>query len=214
MTRSHGTARAAVAVGATFLACLVPAPSAAAELSADDGAGDVWEAFYDDAGVLEAWVKAATVVNGDVISTQARHTARRIVFLTRYVSLVRAPGENRFVTQQRMRFADGSTASVQVHTSRRWIGESYLADDDTGSGMPCAGLRHRIDFDADTVRASFPRTCVDRPRWLRYAGLAYALSGSDTATGEDDHNYLDNALNAGHRRGTGVSNTSPRIFAG
>jgi hypothetical protein len=194
--------------------CLVPAPLQAEELSTGDGEGDVWEAVYDDFGVLEEWVEAGTVVNGDVISTKARHSAKRIVFVTRYASLVRGPGENRFLTQQRMRFADGSTASVQVHTSRRWRGESYVADDDTGSGMPCARLRHEIDYHTDRVRVSFPRACVKRPSWLRYVGLAYAWSGSDTETGDDDDNYLDNALNAGHRRGTGNRNTSPRVFAG
>jgi hypothetical protein len=211
--RSRGTSAALIA-GAATVACLVPAPGQAAGLSTPDGEGDVWQAVYDDTGVLEDWVEAGTVVNGDVISTRARHKARRIVFITRYDALVRGPGENRFETQQRMRFADGSTASVQVYTFRRWRGESYLADDDTGSAMPCAGLVHEIDYDADRVRVSFPRTCVERPRWLRYVGLAYALSGSDTETGDDDHNYLDNSLNGSHRRGTGNRNTSPRIFAG
>ena len=214
MVRSRGTTPAALIACAAVVACPVPAPSQAAGLSTPDGEGDVWEAVYDDSGVLEDWVEAGSVVNGDVVSTRARHKAKRIVFITRYASLARAPGENRFMTQQRMRFAGGSTASVQVHTFRRWRGESYLADDDTGSGMRCPGLVHEIDYAADRVRVSFPRACVDRPRWLRYVGLAYALSGSDTETGEDDHNYLDNALNDGHRRGTANRNTSPRIFAG
>jgi hypothetical protein len=196
------------------LACLVPAPAGAAELRVSDGEGDVWEAVYDDTGVVEGWVEAGTATNGDVVATKARHTTRRIAFTTRYAALERGAGENRFITQQRMRFADGSTASVQVHTSRRWRGEAYLADDDTGSAMRCRGIRHEIDYEADRVRVSFPRACVDRPRWLRFVGLAYAWSGSDTETGEDDHDYLDNALDDGHRRGTGVRNTSPRILAG
>jgi hypothetical protein len=213
MTVSRRTSVLALSVCGA-LACLVPAPAGAAELRVGDGEADVWQAVYDDHEVLEGWVEAGTVVNGDVVSTRARHTARRIAFTTRYASLERGPGENRFITQQRMRFADGSTASVQVHTSRRWRGESYLADDDTGSGMPCRGVEHEIDYEADKVRVSFPRACVDRPRWLRFVGLAYALSGGDTATGSDDHNYLDNALNDGRRQGTGVRNTSPRIYAG
>ncbi|MBA2768797.1 MAG: hypothetical protein H0U35_06650 [Sporichthyaceae bacterium] len=214
VTASQRTARLALTVGTSLAACLVPALAGAAELRTDDGVGDVWAEVYDDTGTFEGWVKAGTVVNGDVISTKARHASRRIVFTTRYALLVRGAGENRFKTQQQMRFPDGSTAAVVVDTSNGWTGASYVYDADTGNGIPCAGVRHEIDYDADTVRVSFPRACVDRPRWLRYVGLAYAWSGSDTETGDDDHNYLDNALNAGHKQGTGNSNTSPRIYAG
>jgi hypothetical protein len=40
----------------------------------------------------------------------------------------------------------------------------------------------------------------------------HAIGTHQTLTGTDDHNYLDDALDAGHRRCTGNRDT-PRTFA-
>jgi hypothetical protein len=193
---------------------LTSSGASAQPLRRDDGTGDAWRAVYDDQDVLSGWVPAGSPDNGDVVSTLARHAPRRISFTTHYVSLERGPGHNRFITQQQMVFDHGPGVSVDVDTTQGWDGTATLSNRRTGNGMQCAGLRHTVDYDADMVRVSFPRACVGRPQWLRYAGGAWALSGSATPSGDDDFNYLDNALNAGHRRGTGTANLSPRIHRG
>jgi hypothetical protein len=198
-----------------LIACvLAPSPAVAEAVHTDDGEGDVWQAVYDDHDVLSGWEMAGSPGNADIVAADARHGARRIVFTTHYASLERGPGQNRFITQQRMVFDHGPGATVEVHTSLGWRGRAFLFSSRTGNRMPCDGIRHVIDYDADSVRVSFPRACVDRPRWLRYAGGGYALSGSATESSADDHNYFDNALNASHRRRMGVANTSDQIPRG
>ena len=46
--------------------------------------------------------------------------------------------------------------------------------DATGE-VECNGLRHRIDYAANTVRISVPRRCLDRPRWVRVGAKTISL---------------------------------------
>ena len=205
----------ALALAVPLLSAVVAAPATAAQLRTNDAVGDVWRLVYDDNDVLTGYRPAGSVSNGDVVSTVARHTERRISFTTQYATLLRGPGKNGFISVHRMRFDNDVQAAVNMHaTYGDWSGQSFLTNERTGNALRCAGVRHGIDYQADTVRVSLPRACVDQPRWLTYTGLHYTLAGGETQTGADDHAYLDNALNSSHRTGTGPANSSARIHSG
>jgi hypothetical protein len=61
VTGSRGISSAALIAGAAVMLCRASTPSQAAQLGTPDREADVWEAVYDDAGVLEDWVEAGTV---------------------------------------------------------------------------------------------------------------------------------------------------------
>ena len=73
--------------------------------------------------------------------------------------------------------------------------------------VPCPGLSKKIRAGADEVTVSVPRTCLDKPRWVRVGPTAGAL-GADGST-----QYVDNALLVGKINETSVA-YGPRLSRG
>lgn len=203
---------------ALLLTALTPwaSPAATAEtgFGASDSEGDVWVELYDNEDTLSGFDAAGSPSNADVVAVQAVHARPRISFVTEYADLDEGPGESTLVWKMRMRFEDGPPVSANVYTLGRPDGQVYLWNERKQHAVQCDALRHTIDYDANTVAVSLPRSCVGKPRWFRFTGVSYAVAGSSTQTGDDDFNYLDNVLNDSHRVRNGNRNSSPRIHVG
>ncbi len=212
--------RAGVALVAAATAPLLVAGVANAEEKTHvDGTDDAWVAIYSDSGPgreeLIGYDPAGSPTNGDVTSIQATHGPGRITFVTSYASLVDGSGENYLRLVQRMKFDDGPRINLYVDvTEQDRDGNAYLRNDSADHVRPCDDLQLAVDYDADTVTASFPRRCVGKPEWLRYRNHAYSWSGSTTETGDDDFDYFDNGFNSSHNQGDRPGSYSKRIHAG
>jgi len=204
---------AALVVGLVTCLSLVPI-AAAATRHTDDATGDVWELLRDSEGYEVGWDQAGSPDNADVIATDARHGKHRIVFTVHFAELARGPKHNPFITQSRMVFNHGPGVTVEVHTEQGWRGRSFLFSQVTGNRVRCHGLRHEIDYAANTVKMWVPRSCVHRPRWVRYSVVHWTLGGGSTKTLADDHDYVDNGLNKTHHTAINDANLSHRLRRG
>lgn len=215
MARSRPALRVAAlaALGVGLVACLSFAPAAVAETQhTDDATGDVWEQLRDEEGYEIGWGHAGSPDNADVIATDARHGAHQITFTVHVADLARGPRHDPFITQERMVFDHGPGITAEVHTRLSWRGQSFLFSSVTGNRVRCPGLRHEIDYEADTVTVWVPRSCAHHPRWVRYSEIHFAFGGGSTTTPEDDHDYYDNGLNTTHHRRVNEANLSPRLL--
>ncbi len=69
--------------------------------------------------------------------------------------------------------------------------------------MKCRGLSHHIDYTANTVTMSVPRSCLGRPGWIkagaasvRLAGMGDVVDGSNADQAPDPaviEQYVDDA---------------------
>ena len=73
--------------------------------------------------------------------------------------------------------------------------------------VTCGGLSHAVDYTANTVSMSIPRTCLGSPTWVE----ANVLTRSSAGLNQDvQRNLFDNGQRAGH----GEGGWSPRLRKG
>jgi hypothetical protein len=158
--------RAALTTSAV-VAALVPAGAASAQnLAVPDATGDVWRSTFGDPGSEPVTTAAGSPVNADLVRTTIRHNARRLAFEYGYADLRRT--ENRFFVVAQVKTDEGVKREIGVETVSRegWGGASYFGSPTKGE-MKCRGLRFDIDYPADTVSVSVPRSCLSGPRWVQ-----------------------------------------------
>lgn len=186
---------------AASLAAAVVGPSTAATAQSatiTDGTGDVWENTYDPATQTDVWSLVESAYNTDVVSTVIKHGARRVDVTMTYNDLDKAPDVtiSAVVT---MRFDQGARRSAFVDVwPGDWQGSAmvFKQNASTGGGpVTCGGLTHAVDYTANTVSMSIPRTCLGSPTWIQ----ANVLSRSTAALDQDvQRNLFDNGQQAGH----------------
>ena len=177
LTLLRRTAAAAVAVA--VLPALA-APADAARRAVDDVSGDMIR--VDEGGSNPTAAPGAAV--GDFLHTVYNHTEKRVFVTARFVDL--APTGKRFTVWVEMRNQDHRKwfAGLQA-TPKNRAGEGFLMTN-RGKDIAC-DLRLRIDYDRNFLRAGFPRTCLDNPRWLQFSTLSEQVRRSWK------HAWLDNA---------------------
>lgn len=152
-----------VAASAVALAVLplTAAPVVAAQLTLIDARRDMW---FIEEGSTEP-DPAPTARIGDFVRTTVRHTHSRVVVRSKFVELRRTG--RRFELFVTMRDQNRRETIAMVRASRQdRTGQTRLF---TGRGKDIAcPIRHRINYALNTVQISFPRQCVDNPRWLRF----------------------------------------------
>ena len=167
--------RAALTTSAV-VAALVPAGAASAQnLAVPDATGDVWRSTFSDAGTEPVATVAGSPVNADLVRTTIRHNARRLAFTFGYADLRRA--ENRFLAAAQVKTNEGVRREIGVETvsRERWGGTSYFGS--PKRELRCRGLRFDIDYSADTVSVSVPRSCLSGPRWVQARVQVMAFEG-------------------------------------
>ncbi len=195
-------------LGGTVLAALLAPTGAAyaASHTVDDATGDVWEPVWNSETETVDYLEAGSLLNVDVDKVVVVHTDRRIVVTTTYAELKKQ--EITLAPSSRMRFNDGPAVGMMVDTWSKWSGESVLYKK---SGMPirCAGFDHTIDYTANTVQLSVPRSCVGNPRWVEvnYVGLGNV---EDPEVESGYRNYEDTA----HTSASGWNGWSARVKRG
>lgn len=194
--------KSATLAAAVAAAVLAPAAAAsAASTTITDGTGDVWENTYDLATGLDVWIPTESAYNTDVVSTVIRHNLRRVTIKMTYNDLQKQPDVS-ISAVVRMRFDQGPQRFAFVDASPgSWGGSSQVFKNNTRTGpapVTCGGLTHALDYVANTVTMSIPRTCLGSPTWIE----ANVVSRSAANLGQDvQRNLFDNGQSAGHTDG-------------
>jgi hypothetical protein len=160
-TALRATALATTAV----LAAAVPAH--AAKLVLTDPAGDVW------AGA-ETPTQIGTRVNGDLVKTTVTHTARKVLVKAKYTDLAKNQDTLYFAYFVRTNEHVKRVAAVTAMPGKR----KGISEFSRPRGKAaCNGMTHAIDYVADTVTISVPRTCLSNPRWVQIQAAGVTVNG-------------------------------------
>lgn len=185
---------------AASLAAAVVGPATAATAQSatiTDGTGDVWENTYDPTTQSDVWSLVDSAYNTDVVSTVITHGARRVNVKMTYNDLDKAADVN-ISAVVNMRFDQGARRSAFVDVwPGDWQGSSTVFKQNPTGGAPvtCGGLTHAVDYTANTVSMSIPRTCLGSPTWIQANVLSRSTAGLDQ---DVQRNLLDNGQQAGH----------------
>ena len=146
-----------------------------------DGTGDVWKVNLR----TSHWTLAGDRPTADVRRAVVRHRSGAVVVRTRFENLRRVGVQSHAAGLT----TDDGDFFVEV-TSRpgKRSGRRALYDGPGGERIECAGMSHRIDYAAETVKVRVPRSCLRDPRWVR------ANLGNRLVVGErpDRRHYADN----------------------
>lgn len=156
--------RAIAGIAPLILIPLVAAPAVAAELTVEDAVGDMWKVdnFSDD------FVPAPNARNGDFIRTKFNHTATRVIMKSEFVEL-RAPRRDQLLDfEARMRDENGKKHIISV-VQGDGFSDAQLSTY-RGSSVRC-NVSYKVDYDANMVRTSFPRRCIDNPESLQFTAV-------------------------------------------
>lgn len=190
---------AAAGVGATSAAPAWSAPPPGADVVTrvvlEDGTGDVWVIGDGD----DEYVPAGDKPTVDVTRAVASHRAHSVVVRMHVANLKKA-GSQAFMAVYRTRDAYGL---VSVTTGPGTRSGRHLLVDGRFARIPCDGLTHDVDYEADLVSVRVPRSCLDRPAWVRL-GLSNLLFANADGTFQE---FVDNPHNARSQGGT-----TPRLW--
>ena len=147
-----------------------------------DPSGDVVK--HDDVGDDSVTIVDPTWHNGDITRLRARHRHHRVTARLTFAAL--EAGSRKPWTYHRFLFVTDSGG----HELRGTVGVDGGGGQGTweldGRRVTCRGLRHAIDYRADTVRVSVPRSCLGRPTWVRVGGSTASWSEAQETYRSDD----------------------------
>lgn len=155
------SAAVAVIVTLTFTA-----PAFAADVTVSDGRGDMW-VIQEGATTAD---RAPRESVGDFVRTTFKHTTSRVVVRSKFVDLAREGRLFRMWVDLRDQTGRKFLALVET-TPRDRNGHTRLMPGNGGRDIVC-NISHRVDYARNTVRVSFPRSCLSNPRTLQFRALS------------------------------------------
>ncbi len=216
---SHRVRRtsATAALGLTLALSLVSAPGRADVDVHRDAARDVYAASLDfDTGTLVEGIDP-TIKAADLRRVAVRHDRYQL----RVIANVRdLRARDDLVMQTAVRASDHSEYLLTLVRAPFWGSVVMLTDLQTEDEMTCGGARGTFSARRDRLTIRVPRSCLDRPRWVRAAVGAMSLDIEEGDTPEDfrlsivqDDARLDGEIGMIAGPGSGRSFT-PRLWRG
>ncbi len=152
-----------------------------------DPVGDVWTIGE---GEDDEWTLAEDLPTADVVGAVVRHRPGRVVVRMDFADLRRVePGYYSAAITTPDTFRGAFVSAVPGS----WSGDHDLVNGRFGA-VRCPGFRHSVDYAADRVSMSVPRTCLGRPRWVRVEMTNYAFRGDSEG---NDRELTDNPHTSG-----------------
>jgi len=188
---SKPSLKAALLTTTVAVAILAPAGAAsAASVTLDDAKGDTWEEIQT--GEAPTYVKQGSRANVDVNKTVVNHLSRKLHFTVKYHTL-KSSG-TRFGLVQRMNFDEGDSMFLGLETFGSWKGDLQLFTGENNDEVDCEGAEHDIDYAADRIEITIPRSCLGAPKWVKVGGYSFG----SVPDGDDFLYVYDNTLKSGH----------------
>lgn len=178
--------RAAVLVTAALAVALTPTSAFANRYTHTDATGDVLSAPATSSDIPTTKEQART--NGDVSWSTVAHKRHRVVMKMQfrdiawndetnaYLFVIKTRSMKRFVT---VVAADGIRGGKAIMTKP------------SGKHVSCR-MSRTIDYTANTVTLSVPRSCIGKPRWVRVGMASVFFTGIHSG----DTEYVDDANSA------------------
>ncbi|GGO90837.1 hypothetical protein GCM10011584_23550 [Nocardioides phosphati] len=181
--------------GAAALSVGLATPAQAEQWAHNDARGDVTvSSGCDDSGSNCTDAVDATQAQPDVLRVVATHTTDRVKVTARYAEL--GPGLTK-AHVLRVVTNEGLHRHFAVVTDSGHVVVKEMDRDSDGSKVSCTGLRQSIDYTANTVAMSIPRSCLSSPRWVRVGfGTQVVRDISDLAQGYKSDDGLRSGLTA------------------
>jgi hypothetical protein len=178
------------AVAASTVAALTAAPALAQSRSLDDGTGDVWSAGVASGPrqtqVVERVAAAARGVtqaqpgervNGDLVSTKVNHTVKAVRATATYDRLVRNTDSFQYVMA--LKRQDGKEFWVYAGATPDDRNGSITLSKANGDKVKCGGKEHEVSYAKDQITFSIPRSCLGKPRWVKYESAAIVYDAAN-----------------------------------
>ncbi len=193
---------------ATTAATVVLLPTAvyADTISHYDATGDVMGVVYDEATNTETPTPAPTRKQGDVSKVRISFEGETVRVSATFRALVKTGGPIHFHTVRLVTSKLERTVDVFAG-SGFWQGEVAMSKYE--QPVECAGLAHRIDYMAQVVVVSVPRSCLSvsgvKPGAVRAGWSTYT-------TGDENTFFIDDAFADSPVTGNERLALSPRVF--
>lgn len=174
--------RSALVVSAVTLVSLAPTAAHADKLVRVDASHDVVKYAQTSQTVQPDRTE------GDIVRSVVRHTAKRVVMTMSFAELTPTGigAFNVFMIK-----TPTMTRTVALQTiPGYWDGRAFFYKGVAGHAATCLGIRHKLDYTANTATVSVPRRCLHNPKWVKVA-----MQHNDSPTNYDT--YMDDALTDG-----------------
>jgi len=154
----------AALTGAVVGLSLLPSAAFAQRLTVADPKGDSHEIVQDPDTGAYSYPTVGSAPNSDFVRAVYRHTRSRIINRTTFMNLSHS--------------GQGVIINAAIGTSTGLVRDAWVLKDPSKSGnrvafhephgtpVPCSGMKRAIDWDANTVMVSVPRSCLGSPRWV------------------------------------------------
>jgi len=178
--------RSALVVAAAAVIPLVPTAAHADRYTYADHTGDV----VSFTGGSDTATPAPERVVGDIAASAVAHRRGSVTVKMRYRDLTRGDeiAAHLFVIR-----TSRMTRDVTVVAAQGYYGGRVVMTKPSGKKVSCR-IARKIDYVANTVTASVPRSCLGQPRWVK-VGMAGILF---TGLGSSDMQYVDDARTNGN----------------
>lgn len=199
---------ALLAAVAVIVVTLTPLTSFADAWSRTDPAADM--VLY--AAMATKATAAPEAANADVVSSEIRHGDLKVKLRLSMSELKVAADEAVHVvwlvdTNELKHF----TVSVYISDGKR-AGDWQLRNRSGGASVRCA-LTHTVDYSANTVGVTVPRSCLSNPRWVRTGAWSTAFRFVQEGDDPDVLVFADDAARSGSVS-EGQPTFGPRIYKG
>ena len=177
--------RSALVVSAATLIPLVPTAAHADRYTYSDHTGDV-VSFTGDS---DTPTPAPDRVIGDIAASAVAHRSSNVTLRMRYRDLARTDetAAHLFVIR-----TSKMTREVTVVAAQGFYGGRVIMTKLSGKTVSCR-ITRKIDYVANTVTVTVPRSCLGRPHWVK-VGMASVVF---TGMGSSDTQYVDDARTNG-----------------
>lgn len=165
--------RLVLAVTAASLLGLVATPAHANKYVYNDATADV----VSVTGASETMAPAPERTNGDIAYSKVNHRARKVVLTLRYRDLEGVGLQSHFFSIRTPTF----TRDVYVVAASGFWGGKAFMQTPRGKRVRCH-LAKKIDYTTNTVTVSVPRTCLDKPRWVKVAMAQVSFDSVESET--------------------------------
>jgi hypothetical protein len=179
--------RSALVAATAAVVTLAPTAAHAKRYSHVDAPGDVLSGPVTSTGNPTTLEAART--NGDVVSSSVAHKSRKVVMRMQFRDIAWDSEVNAYLFKLR---TGSMTRYVTVYASDGFRGGRAQMTKTNGKRVSCH-LRRSIDYTANNVTVSVPRSCLGKPRWVKVGMGSLFFTGFGTG----DTEYVDDALRTG-----------------